>query len=152
KTFCGDDTFDLGRLTKDLGDEWEVRRIATKPAYSSMAGTHTAIEAALKIRGSSCFDVHNIREVRIGLPEAMMYHGGFPIERPLSLTGAQMSYRYAVAVTFLDGVPSIPQFSSERIDRDDVWELIPRITMYRDTQLDAQGEMARWGAHLTVLF
>lgn len=151
-TFCGDDPFDLTRLTNGLGEQWEVLRIATKPAYSAMAGTHTAIEGALKLRAMPGFSIDKIEEIRIGLPDAMLRHGGFKLERPISVMGAQMSYCYVVAVTLIDGTPSVPQFSSERINSDDVWSLLGRIHAYQDPDLDSRGEVARWGARLIVTF
>src|SRR5262245_35221039 len=120
KTFCGVDPFDLSRLTNGLGRQWEVMRIAVKPAYSSMAGTHSAIEGALKLRALPGFSVDKVREIRVGTTEAMLHHGGFRLERPATAIGAQMSHAYVVAVTLIDGTPSVPQFSPKRINSEDV--------------------------------
>jgi aconitate decarboxylase len=151
-TFCGPDPFDLGRLTDELGSRWEVMGIAVKPAYSAMAGTHSAIEGALKLRETIGFRLDAIKAIRIGVVEAMLHHGGFELERPATPIGAQMSHRYVVAVTLLDGSPSVPQFSPERIDRDDVWNLMERIEVYRDEDIESRGEAGRWGTKLTATF
>lgn len=152
KTFCGVDPFDLSRLTEGLGKRWEVLRIAVKPAYSAMAGTHSAIEGALKLRAMPGFSVARIKEIRIGTTEAMLHHGGFKLERPATAIGAQMSHRYVVAVTLIDGLPSVPQFSPDRINSDDVWKLLGRISVYRDRKIESRGEAGRWGTRLIVTF
>jgi aconitate decarboxylase len=151
-TFCGPDPFDLRRLTDDLGSRWEVMRIAVKPPYSAMAGTHSAIEGALELRETAGFRVDAIKAIRVGVVEAMLHHGGFELERPATPIGAQMSHRYVVAVTLLDGSPSVPQFSPQRIDRDDVWKLMERIEVYRDENIESRGEAGRWGTKLTATF
>ena len=76
----------------------------------------------------------------------------FELERPATSIGAQMSHRYVVAVTLLDGSPSVPQFSPARIDRDDVWNLMERIEVYRDEHIESRGEAGRWGTKLTAAF
>src|SRR5262249_21660181 len=101
--FCGIDPLDLSRLTNGLGQDWETMRVAVKPAYSAMAGTHSAIENAIKLRATPGFDVKKIKSIRIGVVEAMLHHGGFKLERPAAPIGAQMSHAYVVAVTLLDG-------------------------------------------------
>ena len=62
-----------------------------------------------------------------------------------------MNHCYVVAVTLLDGSPSVQQFSPDRINRDDVWKLLERI-MCRDPEIEARGEEGRWGTRLTVTF
>jgi aconitate decarboxylase len=151
-TFCGSDPFDLERLTNGLGEHWEVMRIAVKPAYSCMAGIHSAIEGALALRERAGFDVHAIEEIEISAVEAMKYHGGWKLERPATVMGAQMNHAYAVAVTLLDGVPSVPQFSPQRINQDDVWALLNRVHVKRDTDIDGRGEGGRWGTRLKARF
>jgi aconitate decarboxylase len=152
ETFCGVDPFDLSRLTNGLGEQWEVMRIAVKPAYSAMAGTHSAIEGALKLRAMPGFSVDKIKEVRIGTTEAMLHHGGFKLERPATAIGAQMSHCYVVAVTLIDGTPSVPQFSPKRINSDDVWKLLEHIHVHQDREIDSRGEEGRWGTRLTATF
>jgi aconitate decarboxylase len=149
-TFCGVDPFDLARLTNGLGEQWEVLRIAVKPAYSAMAGTHSAIEGALKLRAMPGFHVDEIKEIKIGMTEAMLHHGGFKLERPATAIGAQMNHCYVVAVTLIDGTPTVPQFAPDRINSDDVWNLLARINAYQDLEIDKRGEEGRWGTRLIV--
>ena len=151
-TFCGIDPFDLNRLTDGLGQRWEIMQIAVKPEYSAMAGTHSAIEGAVKLRQIPDFHLDKVKAIRIGVVEAMMHHGGFKLDRPVTPIGAQMNHCYVVAVTLLDGSPSVQQFSPDRINRDDVWNLLERIDVCRDPEIEARGEEGRWGTRLTVTF
>ncbi|MFJ1549867.1 MmgE/PrpD family protein, partial [Streptomyces sp. NPDC088246] len=59
-------------------------------------------------------------------PEAAYGHGGWRAVRPLEPIGAQMNVAYTVAVALIDGDVLIDQFAEERINRDDVWNLIDR--------------------------
>jgi aconitate decarboxylase len=104
-----------------LGHLWETERIAVKP-YSAMGLLHAAIDAALELRPK--VDVREIRLIEIDMAEAAYSHGGWKAERPLEVIGAQMNVAYAVAVALLDGDVLVEQFSQERINRDDVWDLI----------------------------
>lgn len=148
ETFCGSDPFDLSRLTDGLGERWEVLRIAVKPPYSCMAGIHSAIEGALLLRGKPGFSADAVEGIDIGVTEAMLHHGGWQLERPATVMGAQMNHAYAVAVTLLDGTPSVPQFAPQRINQDDVWSLLRRIRVHRDAEIEARGESGRWGTRL----
>ena len=77
------------------------------------------------------------------MSHAAYHHGWWKLERPLTPIGAQMNVGYAVAVAILDGAAMVQQFSPQRIDRDDVWELIPRIEAHHDPAFDAGGSGAR---------
>ena len=151
-TFCGSDPYDLTRLTNGLGEQWEVMRIAVKPPYSCMAGTHTSVEGALKLREQPGFSVDKIKEIKVGITEAMLHHGGFKLERPATAIGAQMSHAYVIAVTLLDGKPTVTQFSPTRINSDDVWKMLERIHPYRDPVIDNRGEEGRWGSRMLVTY
>ena len=151
-TFCRDDPYDLSVLTAGLGEDWEVRRISIKPAFCTMTGIHSSIEAALALRDAPGFDISSIESIQIGVAEAMFHHGGWQLSRPAKVISAQMNYAYAVAVTLLDGAPSVPQFSEERINRDDVWQVLPSIAVHRDPEVESWGDDARWGARMEVTF
>jgi aconitate decarboxylase len=50
--------------------------------------------------------------------------------------GAQMNVAYAVAVTLLDGEVLVDQFSTKRINKDDVWNLINRTKTHHEKAYD----------------
>jgi aconitate decarboxylase len=149
-TFSGQDPVYLDRVTEELGSRWEISRIAVKPPYSCMGGLHSAIDGALAIRARDGFRAEDVTSIRIGVAHAMYKHAGWDLERPPEAIGAQMNFSYAVAVALLDGAAFVPQFSPERLDADDVWDLIGRTSVGWDTDLDDLGEDARWTSRLRV--
>src|SRR5204863_7802662 len=126
------------------------RRMARKPTYSPMTRRHSASEGASKLRAMPGFHVDEIKEIKIGMTEAMLHHGGFKLERPATAIGAQMNHCYVVAVTLIDGTPTVPQFAPDRINSEDVWNLLARIHAYQDLDIDQRGEEGRWGTRLSV--
>lgn len=131
--------FDLSAVTDGLGEDWELRNIGIKPPWTSMGVLHTPIEAVcdMKREGLAAEDVES---VRVGLTEIGYKHGGWQLERPAAVVGAQMNVAYAVAVTLLDGEPSLEQFSPPRINSDEVWHLMERVETYVSPDLDELGE------------
>jgi 2-methylcitrate dehydratase PrpD len=90
-----------------------------------------------------------IDHIDIHLSHAAFHHGWWELERPLTPIAAQMNVAYATAVAILDGAAMVQQFAPGRIDRDDVWQLIPRIKAHHDPKFDLSGSAARH-ARVTV--
>ncbi len=116
-----------------LGNLWETERIAVKP-YSAMGLLHAAIDSALELRPK--VDVSQIQRIDIDMGEAAYAHGGWKAERPLETIGAQMNVAYAVAVALLDGEVLVDQFTQDRINSDDVWNLIDRTVTHHERAYD----------------
>jgi aconitate decarboxylase len=116
-----------------LGTVWQTERITIK-AYSAMGLLHAAIDAALKLRSE--VSVSEIERIDIDMAEAAYSHGGWKAERPLEVIGAQMNVSYAVAVALLDGDVLVEQFSTKRINSDDVWNLINRTQTHHQSAYD----------------
>ena len=127
---------DATKIYEGLGSVWETDRIAVK-AYSAMGLLHAAIDAALELRGEDGVSADNIEDIEIDMPQAAYEHGGWQAERPLEPIGAQMNVTYAVAVALLDGAVLIEQFAQDRINRDDVWNLIDRTVTRHEQKYDA---------------
>jgi 2-methylcitrate dehydratase PrpD len=138
-TFGGGHDPDPGQIDGELGERWETLRIAVKP-YAAMAGLHAAIDAAREILQQGPIERAEVRGIEIWLSEPAFHHGGWRAERPLTTVGAQMNVAYAAAVTLLDGAALAAQFAPERIDADDVWELIARTTIRHETAFDERYE------------
>lgn len=130
---------DADQIDAELGERWETQTIAIKP-YAAMAGLHAAIDAARKMLAASPPDPARIESIEISVSKPAFEHGGWRAERPLTAVGAQMNLAYAVGVTLLDGNALAAQFSAERIDSDDVWELIERTTVRNETSFDERYE------------
>lgn len=148
-TFSPSDPVDLERIMDGLGERWEIERICVKP-YSCMGGLHSTVDGALALQQRGTFTAGDIKSVRIGVAHAMFHHAGWQIERPAEIIGAQMNLAYAAAVTLLDGTAFVPQFAPERLASDDVWDLVGRITVAWDQDIDELGENSRWTSRLRI--
>jgi aconitate decarboxylase len=149
-TFSSGDPVYLERLTEELGERWEISRIAVKPPYSCMGGLHSTIDGMLNLVENVGVRAEDVARVRIGVAEAMYKHAGWELERPPEVIGAQMNLAYAAAVALLDGAAFVPQFSPSRMNEEDVWDLIARTDIEWDREIDELGEDARWTSRLQV--
>jgi aconitate decarboxylase len=122
-------------ITAELGKRWDTELYAIKP-YAAMAGLHAGIDAVLKLRAENPIDPSNITAIDITVGSAAYGHGGFPIKRPITNITAQMSLRYAVCVAVLDHGALMAQFRTDRINSDDVWDLIAKTAVHEDSSRD----------------
>ncbi|MGC8551080.1 MAG: MmgE/PrpD family protein [Acidobacteriaceae bacterium] len=146
---------DPTQITKDLGSRWMTCEIAIKP-YAAMAGLHAAIDASLlirenRIKTSGRFTSGEVNGIFVEVSEAAYAHGGFPIQHPLEPITAQMSLRYSTAVSLLDGSALVTQFANHRINSEDVWNLIPKITIRHAKEFD-EDKQSTYKTRVTVQF
>jgi 2-methylcitrate dehydratase PrpD len=123
---------DASLLTDQLGERWETTIIMVK-SYAAMGGLHAAIDAARQLRGSIALE--DISRIDITVGETVYKHGWWLPQRPLTPIGAQMNIGYATAAALLDGNVLPEQFTSARLDSDDVWSLIEATTVHLDKSL-----------------
>lgn len=126
---------DPEQICSDLGSGWETTRIAVKP-YAAMGILHAAIDGALELRCEDEVAVDRIRRIEIDVPGAAYDHCAWRATRPLEPVGAQTNVAYAVAVALLDGTVLLDQFAWDRINRDDVWNLMDRTRVRHYTVYD----------------
>jgi aconitate decarboxylase len=131
------DDCDPRALCKNLGELWEVERIAVKP-YANMAGVHLPIDLSKRLLSESRGTWREVHSIRIGVPHWLYIKGGAPLSRPMTTVGAQMSIRYGVAVALIDGNALPPQFADDRIQSDDVHSLAGLIDVFHDPRLDGR--------------
>jgi 2-methylcitrate dehydratase PrpD len=115
---------------QDLGEDWQLERVAIKP-YATMAGLHPAIDAVFSLRAGHALAADDVERIDVEVGEAVYHHGGWRLERPAEVVGAQMNLAYAVAVALLDGEVTVRQFTPERIGGDDVWKVIERVNVHQ---------------------
>jgi 2-methylcitrate dehydratase PrpD len=140
---------DPSQIAKDLGVHWETPRIVLK-AYAAMGGLHAGLDALFELKAKYSLRADEVERIDVDLSHAVYHHGWWPLERPITPIAAQMNIAYALAVAILDGEAMVHQFSPQRIDRDDVWELIPRIHAHHDAAFDKAGAHGRGRTRLTV--
>lgn len=140
---------DAGAVTRGLGEKWETTFIMVK-SWAVMGGLHGVVEAARTLRERLCGrTIHRI-DIRVG--DVVYHHGWWTPERPLTAIGAQMNIGYAAAVTLLDGVALPEQFTAERLDADDVWELLNNTHVELDRTIDELPITERFQTHLRLTF
>jgi 2-methylcitrate dehydratase PrpD len=140
---------DASQLTAGLGDVWNTCDVAVK-THAAMGGLHPAIDAVLAMRAE--VRAEQVAGIRIEVPEVIYSHGWWPPERPLTTIGAQLNIGFAVAVALLDGLVGPAQFTSSRIDADDVWSLIDRTSVHRvDTPQDPAWAQAGYNTRVTFV-
>jgi aconitate decarboxylase len=142
---------DASQVSGELGTRWETQRIIIK-RHAAMGGLLAAIDGIQALKRETGFTGDDIERIEIDLGHAVFHHGGWVAERPLTSIGAQMNMAYAVAVTVLDGVALTKQFVAPRLDADDVWDLIGKITVRHDATFDTLGPAARGATRLVVHF
>jgi aconitate decarboxylase len=133
---------DASRIVFGLGEMWETQRIVVKP-YAAMGALHAPLDAIFDIMSKRPLKSEEIDHIDIDMSHAAYHHGWWKLERPLTPIGAQMNVAYAVAVAIIDGAAMAKQFSPQRIEADDVWALIPRITAHHDPEFDRGGPSGR---------
>ena len=98
------DRFDIGAVTRDLGESWETPGIFFKP-YPCNHFTQAGVDAALRLRASG-IDPGSITALTLGVPEPVLRTIGEPIEekrRPRSGYHGAFSGPYTVAAALLGG-------------------------------------------------
>lgn len=142
---------DASQIADALGARWETERIVVKP-YAAMGGLHAPLDALFEIAAERKLVADEIERIEVDLSHAVFHHGWWVLERPLTPIAAQMNLAYALAVAVLDGAAMVAQFAPERLDRDDVWALIPRIVARHEPGFDTGGKAGRFRTRLRVTF
>ena len=140
---------DATQIAHGLGDHWETPRFVLK-AHAAMGGLHAGIDGLLDLDATHRFRAEDVERIDVDLSHAVYHHGWWDLARPITPIAAQMNIAYALAVTLLDGEAMVRQFAPERIDRDDVWALIPRIRAHHDAGFDQAGALGRGRTRLRI--
>lgn len=134
-------------LTSGLGRWWETSVIMVK-SYAAMGGLHGAIDAARVVRNDIAGQ--GISRIDITVGETVYKHGWWKPERPLTPIGAQMNIAYAVAAALLDGNVLPEQFAADRLDAEDIWNLIERTEVHLDESLSGAPITERFRTDVVV--
>lgn len=147
--------YKVDEVVKDLGSHWETMHFRNK-LYAAVATTHGMIEilAAMQESYPERFDRANlskITSIHAAQSDAGYHHDGFePDIRPLEVTGAQMCARYVMATQLVDRQVLLENYSSDKLDRDEVWDLVHKASCSHDPHFDIPSRFS--GAKVTVTF
>jgi aconitate decarboxylase len=139
------------RISATLGKKWETENIIIKP-YAVMGGLIGPLDCLFEISAQRPLQADEIESIDIDLAKTVFHHGWWVAERPLTPIGAQMNVAYALTVAILDGAALIEQFSPHRINRDDIWALLPKIVAHHNPEYDAPGARSGGRSHLRIKF
>jgi 2-methylcitrate dehydratase PrpD len=128
------DASDPAPLTRDLGTVFHLDATSIKP-YSCCGSTHSYVDAALELRRRLGTPWDAKRPVKLGMAKVVDVQCGFDYV-PSSALNAQMSMRYVVAATLLEGQALPPQFSDQKIADPALTGLAERIQCAHDPALD----------------
>jgi len=134
---------DATQIAHGLGDHWETPRFVLK-AHAAMGGLHAGLDALLDLVEQHRLRASDIDSIDVDLSHAVYHHGWWDLQRPITPIAAQMNIAYALAVALIDGEAMVRQFAPERINRDDVWALVPRIRAHHDSAFDKAGPAGPW--------
>jgi aconitate decarboxylase len=133
-----------------LGKTWEI---IVKP-YASMAATHATIDCIRKIQEEhpkTLYDKDAVAEVKVEMSSPAFNKGGWVPKRPVDSTSAQMSAPYAAASQIIDHAVLAAQFSTEALDRDEVWKWVNKFNCEHSPEFDSDVDMG-WRQRMTVIF
>ena len=127
------DSSDASRLTRGLGESWEIDQISVK-LYACCRMFHAFVDAIRECRGESSLQAADVEAAEIVGPQLLME--GRMQYRPRSVMSAQYSLPYAVAATLLLDPQDPRSFSEETMVRPDVLAVMDRVTAVADPELD----------------
>lgn len=148
--FCSSyaDKYDLNWATKGLGKEFEMRKNGFK-RYSSLASSHTSVDALRAIREKHGIRGEDVESVLVRTTKMVYVHCGWPYEPKETIT-AQMNLPYTGAVTLLEGNAFIDQYTDDKLRDPKILDLARRIKVVVDPELDAGGPDEMRAVRVTV--
>ncbi len=135
---------DPTRITDRLGTHFKIEENGFK-RHACCGHTHTAIDAALEIRGQT--DLEQIERIEIDT-----YQVALDITdraEPHTPYGAKFSIQYAVAAGLLDGRAGLEEFTEEHIGDRAVQQLLSR-TIAREDPSFTTGYPGAWASRVRL--
>lgn len=147
-TFEGDDGFlrvylrdrcDRAMLRDGLGKRFEFVQLSYKP-YPCCRFNHTAIHAALSLRGISNIEPQHVRRIQVGVNRQAHEAVCKPVDMrkaPRTVVQSQFSIPYTVAAALVDGEVGLQHFTDEAIRRQDILALAQKVDTHVDEVIEA---------------
>jgi 2-methylcitrate dehydratase PrpD len=111
-----DITRDYGCITRDLGHDWNIGRLAYKP-YACGTMVQPFIDCAIKLRRKGV-RAGDITAIEADVGEGTVHRLWEPVgekTRPTTPYSAKFSGAYGIAIGFVDGAGGLGQYTEERI-------------------------------------
>jgi aconitate decarboxylase len=137
--------FSAETILQDLGVSWEAARVGLKP-YASCASSHTIVDCVRDLRQRG-LTADGLARLTIRMSKKGQVNVGWPYQ-PGEVIAAQMNGYYIAAVTLLDGDAFIEQFAEARLADPKILDLLARIEIVHDPELDRGGAVKRHAVHV----
>lgn len=123
---------DFPTLTKNLGAEYQILKVAFKP-YASALGTHPIIEAILDIKEKENIEANDVSEIRVELAELLF--SVVSNENPKSRLECKFSVQHCAALAFIKGSVHHNAFTREMAGDPDLAQFRKKVTVKPDSRL-----------------
>lgn len=133
-------------ITRDLGKRWEMTNITTKGS-SACYFSHSSIDGIVDQMATHGFGAGDIADIHIDVSTSGWRAVCEPVEKkwnPVTVPECQFSLPYAVASAAFDGTVFLHTYSETARTRQDVRELMSRITAAEDPSV------SDWGARMST--
>lgn len=127
-------------LLEGLGERWEAARVGFK-AYASCASSHTTVDALEELMAQG-LTADTLDRLELSLSRKGALNVGWDYV-PGTVVSAQMNAQYVAAVKLLEGDVFVQQFREELLDDRRVLDLVSRITVRNDPEIDKLGAALR---------
>ncbi len=128
--------FNLNVLTDNLGEDWRILRCSMK-AFAAEALTHSPITAAVKLVKENNLKPQNIKEILIKTVARAVDILSDPAKyNPASKETADHSLPYCIAAAVIDGKVTPVQFTENKLNDRDIWELVPKIKIIANPEFE----------------
>lgn len=141
--------YDLDYATMGLGEHWEILRNGFKQ-YSSLASSHTSVDALRAIRARTGITADDVEKVLVETTEMVYVHCGWPYVYNGETIAAQMNLPYTAALTLVDGTAFVDGYTDERLNDPRILGLAAKVETAVAPDLDALGKDEMRAVRVTV--
>lgn len=128
-------------ISQDLGVSWAIPQFTIK-YYPSCGSNHTSIDAWWALHEKAHLQAADIEAIEVKCSTLTAEHVGWPYS-PGSITTAQMNLTYCLAAAITDGHLTVDQFEEDRLADPAILDLVERISVTADPEIDKLGRARR---------
>lgn len=137
------------RLLAGLGSDWEAAKTGFK-MYPNVTSIHAALDALQAVMHQAGLEQDAIDRIEVGCGHMTFVHTAWEY-KPAGVTAAQMNMFYGLATMALHGDVAVEHYDEARIADPAVLDLIGRIAIREDPELEGMGAAYRHAARVRVV-
>ncbi|WP_047151806.1 MmgE/PrpD family protein [Aneurinibacillus tyrosinisolvens] len=140
--------YDASKMTEGLGTTFKITENSFK-IHASCRHTHHAMDLAQVLCQERQLKPSDVKAIRVKTYRAVVNITDNP--DPNTVYASKFSLQYCVALALLTGKTSLPDFSEEALYNEDIRDLMKRISVSIDPEVDA-AYPSKWGAKFEIEF